>query len=85
MNQFDSLTTHKDLILFNRCGRTMSATRNIRFGIGRTVPAIRDTRVSSRYSGLLLGARDSERPIRPNAATTGDYRAGLCTLSCLVK
>jgi hypothetical protein len=30
---------------FNRVGRTVSATRDTRFGIGRTVPAIRDNRV----------------------------------------
>jgi hypothetical protein len=36
---------HDSNIFFNRFGRTASVIRDTRFGIGRTVPAIRDTHV----------------------------------------
>jgi hypothetical protein len=65
------------LFIFNRCGRTVSVIRDTRFGIGQTVPAIRDTRIRL---VVLVYWQERATPndrLRPNAATTVDYRVGL--------
>jgi hypothetical protein len=55
----------------------VSAIGDTWFGIGRTVPAIRDTRVRL---AVLVYCQASATPndrLGPNAATTVDYRVGL--------
>jgi hypothetical protein len=54
----------------------VSATRDTRFGIGRTVPAIRDTRVRLVVLVYCQARATPNDLIRPNAATTVDYRVG---------
>jgi hypothetical protein len=68
---------HDSNSFFLNCfGRTVSATRDTQFGIGRTVTAIRDIRV--RFVVLVYcHARETPNDLlRPNAATTVDYRVG---------
>jgi hypothetical protein len=62
---------------FNRSVRTVSAIRDTRFGIGRTVPATRDTRVRLVVLVYCQARAMSNDQLRPNAATTVDYRVGL--------
>jgi hypothetical protein len=65
------------LFYFNRFVRTVSATRDTRFGIGQTVPATRDTRVRLVVLVYCQSRATLNDRLRPNAATTIDYRVGL--------
>jgi hypothetical protein len=61
----------------NLFGRTVSVIRDTRFGIGRTVPATRDTRVRLVVLVYCQARATLNDRLRPNAATTVDYRVGL--------
>jgi hypothetical protein len=54
----------------------VSAIRDTRFGIGRTVPAIRDTRVRLVVLVYCQARATPNDRLRPNAAMTVDYRVG---------
>jgi hypothetical protein len=65
------------LFFFNRFVRKVSATRDTRFGIGRTVPVTRDTRVRLVVLVYCQARATPNDRLRPNAATNVDYRVGL--------
>jgi hypothetical protein len=54
----------------------VSGIRITRFGIGRTVLAIRDTRVRLFVLVYCQARATPNDRLRPNAATTVDYRVG---------
>jgi hypothetical protein len=62
---------------FNRFVQTVSAIRDTRFGIGRTVPATPDTHVRLVVLVYCQARATPNDRLRPNAATTADYRVGL--------
>jgi hypothetical protein len=64
------------LFALNHFGQTVSAIRDTRFGIGRRVPAIRDTRVCLVVLVYCQARATPNDRLRPNAATTVDYRVG---------
>jgi hypothetical protein len=64
------------LFFLNRFGRTVSVIRDTWFGIGRTVPATRDTRVLLVVLVYCQARATPNDRLRPNAATTVDYRVG---------
>jgi hypothetical protein len=55
----------------------VSAIRDTWFGIGRTVPATQDTRVSLVVLVYCQARATPNDQLRPNAATTVDYRVDL--------
>jgi hypothetical protein len=69
---------------FNRFGRTVSVIRDTRFGIGRTVPATRDTRVRLVVLVYCQARATPNDRLRPNAATTVDYRVGLVVVCLMI-
>jgi hypothetical protein len=73
------------LLFFNRFGRTVSDIRVTRFGIGGTVPATRDTRVRLVVLVYCQARATPNERLRPNAATTVDYRVGLTRVLFLIK
>jgi hypothetical protein len=54
----------------------VSVIRDSRFGIGRTVPATRDTRVRIVVLVYCQARAAPNDRLRPNAAMTVDYRVG---------
>jgi hypothetical protein len=60
----------------NLFGRTVSVIRDIRTEIFRTVPATRDTRVRLVVLVYCQARATPNGRLRPNAATTVDYRVG---------
>jgi hypothetical protein len=58
----------------NRFGRTMSVILDTRFGIGRTVPATRDTHVRLVVLVYCQARVTLNDRLHPNAAMTVDYR-----------
>jgi hypothetical protein len=64
------------LFFFNLFGPTVSVTRDIRTEIFRTVPAIRDTHVRLVVLVYCQARATPNDRLRPNAATTVNYRVG---------
>jgi hypothetical protein len=71
------------LFFLNRFGRTVWAIRDTRIEIGRTVPAIRDTRVRLVVLVYCHARVTPNDRLRPNTATTVDYRVGLEGGACV--
>jgi hypothetical protein len=65
------------LFFLSRFGRTVSVIRDTQFGIGRTVPATRDTRVRLVVLVYCQARTTPNDLLHPNAATTVDFRVGL--------
>jgi hypothetical protein len=62
----------------------MSVIQDTRFEIGRTVPATQDTCVRLVVLVYCQARATPNDRLRPNAATTVDYRVGLCILLAIV-
>jgi hypothetical protein len=71
------LFTTQTVFFFNRFGRTVLVIRDIRIEIGRTVPATQNTRVRLVVLVYCQARATPNDRLRPNAATTVDYRVGL--------
>jgi hypothetical protein len=67
------------LFFLNHFGRTVSVTRDTRFGVGRTVPATPDTRIRLVVLVYCQARATPNDRLRPTAATTVNYHVGLQT------